>query len=59
MTAQCPSFICNAPIKHQPLLRQFAEDMQLRGMSERTIEMYVGAKKTTYKTLQQISRQNL
>ncbi len=43
MTAQCPSYIKNAPKSQQPLLKRFAEDMQLRGMSERTIEMYVRA----------------
>jgi site-specific recombinase XerD len=43
MTAQCPGFIKSSPKAHQPLLMRFAEDMQLRGMSERTIEMYVRA----------------
>ena len=43
MTEQFSRFIKTAPKAEQAILLRFAEDMQLKGLSERTIEMYVRA----------------
>jgi len=43
MTEQFSRFIKTAPQADQPILQRFAEDMQLNGYSQRSIEMYVRA----------------